>query len=71
MTAQEFAKNFVSLPPESQNTILETLKESFTQEEYTTTVKFLGFYRLMHDRTFYETVQVAVGEAIYEELRSH
>lgn len=70
MTAHEFAKNFLTLSPEAKETILETLKEAFPEEEYNTMVKFLGFYRMMHDRTFYEAIQAAMGEAVYNELRN-
>lgn len=71
MTAHEFAKEYYTLTTKAQDRILETLKETLPEEEYKTTVKFLGFYKLLNDAAFFNAVQTAVGEAVYEELRNN
>ena len=70
MNIEKFAQMILSLSNEAQSKAWKELETVLTVEVLETTKKYVGFFRLMTDKTFYETVQNELGKQIYKEANA-
>lgn len=65
---ENFAKSILNISPEQQGRVWEALEQTLTNEEVRGLKEYVGFFHLLTDNYFYNTVKQAVGEQIYKEL---
>ncbi|MBQ5655940.1 MAG: hypothetical protein IIV14_00715 [Bacteroidaceae bacterium] len=65
MTAVEFANTITDLPYDKQNAFFEALKPTLSEEDYITTLKFIGFIGLFKNQEKYKALRNAISEELF------